>query len=119
LKKQLKVQFVGEEAVDEGGVQKEFFQLVVREIFDTKYGIFSRNESSGLYWFVPQPSDDEVGFEELKLVGRLIGLAIYNGVILDIHFPVAVYKKLMDVPVTLGDLAQLDPVYSTIICIFL
>ncbi len=29
LKKPLKVAFVGEEGVDEGGVQKEFFQLLV------------------------------------------------------------------------------------------
>ena len=27
LKKPLKVQFLGEEGVDEGGVQKEFFQV--------------------------------------------------------------------------------------------
>ncbi|RUS35430.1 hypothetical protein BC938DRAFT_483803 [Jimgerdemannia flammicorona] len=40
LKKQLRVQFVGEEGVDEGGVQKEFFQLVIREMFDPKYGEF-------------------------------------------------------------------------------
>jgi len=32
------VHFVGEEALDEGGVQKEFFQLILREIFDPKYG---------------------------------------------------------------------------------
>jgi hypothetical protein len=30
------VHFVGEEAIDEGGVQKEFFQLIVRETFDPK-----------------------------------------------------------------------------------
>lgn len=29
LKKPLKVKFIGEEGVDEGGVQKEFFQLLV------------------------------------------------------------------------------------------
>jgi ubiquitin-protein ligase E3 A len=34
----LRVQFVGEEGIDEGGVQKEFFQLIVRELFDPKYG---------------------------------------------------------------------------------
>lgn len=36
LKKPLKVIFVGEEGVDEGGVTKEFFQLLVRELFDPK-----------------------------------------------------------------------------------
>ena len=32
LKKELKVIFVGEEGVDEGGVQKEFMHVVTREV---------------------------------------------------------------------------------------
>ena len=32
LKKQLKVQFIGEEGVDEGGVKKEFFQLLIDQV---------------------------------------------------------------------------------------
>lgn len=32
LKKPLKVVFVGEEGVDEGGVRKEFFQLLVAQV---------------------------------------------------------------------------------------
>lgn len=31
---------------------------------------------------------------EFNVLGKLIGLAVYNGVILDIHFPAAFYKKL-------------------------
>jgi hypothetical protein len=79
MKKQLKVQFVGEEAVDEGGVQKEFFQLVVRELFDANYAIFTKNTESNLFWFTPFVNLDEHSLEEYKLVGLLIGLAIYNG----------------------------------------
>lgn len=40
LKKPLKVHFIGEEGVDEGGVQKEFFHLVVRQLFDPVWGMF-------------------------------------------------------------------------------
>jgi hypothetical protein len=109
LKKQLKIQFVGEEAVDEGGVQKEFFQLAVREIFDEKYAIFRKSEDSQLYWFTHQPDTDEQFMEELRLVGLLLGLAIYNGVILDLHFPGALYKKLMGKPLDLNDLMSLEP----------
>jgi hypothetical protein len=32
LKKPLKIFFVGEEGVDEGGLKKEFFQLITREV---------------------------------------------------------------------------------------
>ena len=45
LKKPLKVQFVGEEGIDEGGVQKEFFQLIMGQIFDVNYGMFTYDEA--------------------------------------------------------------------------
>lgn len=41
LKKQLIVEFEGEHAMDEGGVSKEFFQLVVEEIFNPDFGKFA------------------------------------------------------------------------------
>ncbi len=44
LSKPLKVKFLGEDGVDEGGVRKEFFQLIVRQIFDVNYGMFIYNE---------------------------------------------------------------------------
>jgi len=38
IKKGLRIEFVGEEGVDAGGLRKEWFLLLVREIFDTRYG---------------------------------------------------------------------------------
>lgn len=43
LKKQLYVEFEGEQGVDEGGVSKEFFQLVVEEIFNPDIGMLFNN----------------------------------------------------------------------------
>ncbi len=40
LKKPLKVVFAGEEGIDEGGVKKEFFQLMVREGSLTNHSLF-------------------------------------------------------------------------------
>lgn len=40
LRKQLRVEFDGEEGIDEGGIQKEFFQLIVEQLFDPMYGRF-------------------------------------------------------------------------------
>ena len=39
----------------------------------------------------------------------LLGLAIFNGVILDIHFPMVVYRKLLKQTVSLGDLYSVFP----------
>lgn len=38
LKKQMMVEFEGEQGIDEGGVSKEFFQLIVEQIFNPDYG---------------------------------------------------------------------------------
>ncbi|KAJ2162164.1 hypothetical protein GGF46_000906 [Coemansia sp. RSA 552] len=109
LRKQLKVRFVGEEGVDEGGVQKEFFQLIVRDVFSPKYGIFRAGEDSHCQWFLPQAEPSPDALEEIRLTGQLIGLAVYNAVILDIHLPPALYKKLLGLPVTRDDLHEVDP----------
>lgn len=68
--------------------------------------MFSFNESSETYW-INNNSED---LQEFELIGVLIGLAIYNGVILDIHFPFVVYKKIMGQRCHLEDMKQFDKV---------
>lgn len=107
FKKKLRVKFSGEEGIDEGGVQKEFFQLVFRDIMDPIYGMFTYDPASRLCWFRTESSE---GFsEEYSLVGLLMGLAIYNSVILDVRLPPVVYKKLCGKVPTLNDLKISHP----------
>ncbi len=42
-------------------------------------------------------------------MGKLLGLAVYNGVLLDLHLPAVLYKKLLGLPVGFDDLVSLDP----------
>lgn len=105
-KKPLKVIFVGEEAVDAGGVRKEFFLLIMRELLDPKYGMFRFYEDSRLIWFSDQTFEDSDLFH---LIGVVCGLAIYNFTIVDLHFPLALYKKLLKRKPTLDDLKELMP----------
>jgi hypothetical protein len=44
-----------------------------------------------------------------ELCGILLGLAIYNSVNLDLHFPSVLYKKLLDEPVSLEDVEEIEP----------
>eukprot|EP01126_Amoeba_proteus_P035484 TRINITY_DN3582_c0_g1_i12.p1 TRINITY_DN3582_c0_g1~~TRINITY_DN3582_c0_g1_i12.p1 ORF type:complete len:544 (+),score=109.97 TRINITY_DN3582_c0_g1_i12:586-2217(+) len=105
LTKPLKVKFEGEDGIDEGGVKKEWFQLLVSEIFSPKYGMFIPNHETRMHFFNPHSTD----LPEFELLGQVLGLAIYNGVILDLHFPDLVYKKLCNVPVGLEDLKEIHP----------
>ena len=43
------------------------------------------------------------------LVGLVLGLAIYNSVLLDFPLPIALYKKLVGQPPTLRDLSDMEP----------
>ena len=38
---------------------------------------------------------------KFELIGIIFGLAIFNNVILDVKFPLVVYKKLLGVPASL------------------
>ena len=105
LKKELRVAFRHEEAVDEGGVQNEWFQLIVKEIFDPSYGMFIYDEDTRQYWF----SRNGDAFLHYRLVGQLVGMAIFNAVILDLHFPSVVYKRLLGHDVTFDDLREVNP----------
>ncbi|XP_045543957.1 ubiquitin-protein ligase E3A isoform X5 [Salmo salar] len=107
LRKQLFVEFEGEQGVDEGGVSKEFFQLVLEEMFNPDIGMFTYDESTKLFWYNPSSLENEAQF---TLIGIVLGLAIYNNCILDVHFPMVVYRKLMGKKGTYLDLADSHPV---------
>lgn len=108
LRRPLRIHFVGEEGVDEGGLKKEFFQLLLRELLHPNYNMFMNPESSPALWFVPR-IQNSTNDTEYRLIGQCIGLAVYNNITLDLSFPTAIFRKLLNVPVTLDDLADVDP----------
>uniref|UniRef100_A0AAQ5XUM5 HECT domain-containing protein n=1 Tax=Amphiprion ocellaris TaxID=80972 RepID=A0AAQ5XUM5_AMPOC len=106
LKKPLKVIFDGEEAVDAGGVTKEFFLLLLKELMDPVYGMFTHYKDSNLLWFSDKCFVEQNWFH---LIGIICGLAIYNSTVVDLHFPLALYKKLLNVLPSLEDFTELSP----------
>lgn len=52
LKKKLRVTFVGEAGLDMGGLTKEWFLLLVRQIFHTDYGETHFSFHTSLVWDV-------------------------------------------------------------------
>jgi len=44
-----------------------------------------------------------------QLIGLLCGLAIYNTTIIDLPFPLGLYKKLLNKPCNLDDMREIDP----------
>lgn len=111
MQKRLKVKFEGEPGVDEGGVQREFFDLVVKKLTSPDLSLFSQMRD--FYWFNKDLDDGLI--DHMKLAGQIVGLAIYNGNLLNIRFPLALYKKLRGTTVGINDLEEIDPqVVSTL-----
>ncbi|XP_031675518.1 probable E3 ubiquitin-protein ligase HERC3, partial [Oncorhynchus kisutch] len=50
-----------------------------------------------------------VEYNWFNLIGIICGLAIYNSTVVDLHFPLVLYKKLLGVAPTLEDLKELSP----------
>ncbi|KAF8931180.1 hypothetical protein BGZ58_007787 [Dissophora ornata] len=121
LKKPLKVAFVdvGEEGMDQGGVTKEFFQIMVEKVFDSQFGLFKELEEGRSWWFEGildgssqvemSEKDTRIRLVECELVGILVGLALYNGVILGVRFPTVVYRKLLGWEVGLDSFIESFP----------
>ncbi|KAI9611099.1 hypothetical protein H4Q26_008948 [Puccinia striiformis f. sp. tritici PST-130] len=104
--KLLKISFVDEEGVDGGGLKKEWFLLLIRELVAPEYGMFLHDSELNQIWFNPASTE----LEEFRLIGIVIGLAIYNRATLDFGLPLVGYRKLLGLPVTeLTDLASLKP----------
>uniref|UniRef100_A0A914Z514 HECT domain-containing protein n=1 Tax=Panagrolaimus superbus TaxID=310955 RepID=A0A914Z514_9BILA len=105
ITKPLKVQFQGEEGEDEGGIRKEFFMLLFQEFLQPTYGMFLTDEESQYVWFSGFPVEET----PFRMVGTLCAMAIYNSILVELPFPLALYKYLLDVPFTLEDLLELHP----------
>jgi ubiquitin-protein ligase E3 A len=109
LIRRLRVTFAGEEGIDAGGVTREFFHLIVAQLFSPDFGMF-RIVADKFYWFVAPMLPDMVSElrSSYKMLGTVIALAVYNSVVLPIRFPLLFYRKLLGETVTLHDLAEVD-----------
>ncbi|KAI0485586.1 HECT-domain-containing protein [Xylaria cf. heliscus] len=92
IKKALRIEFQGEEGVDGGGLRKEWFLLLVREVFNPDHGLFIYDEDSQFCYFNPNTFETS---DQYFLVGVVLGLAIYNSTILDVAFPPFAFRKLL------------------------
>ena len=106
LKMPISIRFSNEPGIDEGGVRKEYFSLVIKELLSPAYAMFKFNEDVQLYYINGQTLEPPIYFE---LIGNLMGIAIYNNTFIDLPFPHALYKVLIDQDPGLDDLRQWEP----------
>lgn len=105
----LSIRFHGEEGVDAGGVTREWFQVLSRQMFNPDYALFTPVASDRTTFHPNRLSAvNPEHFMFFKFIGRIIGKALYEGRVLDCHFSRAVYKRILGKPVSLKDMETLD-----------
>ena len=106
----LRVQFMGEEGIDAGGVAREWYSLLAKEMFNPNYALFVPAASNGVS-FQPNPLS-AINAEHLqyfKFVGRVIGKSLFDGVTLDVYFTRSFYKHILGQEITPQDMEDTDP----------
>jgi len=110
MRRPLSVTFHGEDGIDAGGVTREWYSSLAKEIFNENYALFV-NATHDNVTFQPNPlsaaNDSHLAY--FKFVGRIIGKAICDGQLLDAHFTRSFYKHILGVPVSYHDLEATEP----------
>lgn len=105
----LSIRFLGEEGVDAGGVSREWFQVLSRQMFNPDYALFIPVASDRTTFHPNKLSKiNEEHLMYFKFIGRIIGKALYEGRALDCHFSRAVYKRILGKSASIKDMETLD-----------
>ena len=111
MRGRLHVTFQNEEGVDAGGLSREFFAILAKEMFNPNYALFTATEDGCTF----QPNQnsginpDHMSF--FRFVGRIVGKALADGYLLDAHFTRSLYKHMLGMEPTHHDMEAIDPDY--------
>lgn len=108
----LEVNFKGESGIDAGGVTREWYQVLSRQMFNPDYALFTPVASDETTFHPNRTSyinPEHLSF--FKFIGKIIGKAIFDNSFLDCHFSRAVYKRILGKSVSLKDMETLDLEY--------
>lgn len=115
LKSSIHVSFVSEcglpeAGLDYGGLSKEFLTDISKAAFSPEYGLFSQTSTSDRL-LIPNASARylENGIQLIEFLGRVVGKALYEGILLDYSFSHVFVQKLLGRYSFLDELSTLDP----------
>lgn len=110
MMKIFRFQFIGEPALDAGGVSREWYQLLTEELFNPDHGLFLYSAINQTCMQINPNSHiaNEGDKRYYYILGRILGKSLMDGQITPVHLVQPIYKHLMGWPVTLKDLECLD-----------
>uniref|UniRef100_A0A4W3HL28 HECT-type E3 ubiquitin transferase n=1 Tax=Callorhinchus milii TaxID=7868 RepID=A0A4W3HL28_CALMI len=113
LKARLWIEFESEKGLDYGGVAREWFFLLSKEMFNPYYGLFEYSATDN-YTLQINPNSglcNEDHLSYFKFIGRVAGMAVHHGKLLDGFFIRPFYKMMLGKAITLKDMESVDGEY--------
>ncbi|KAG2385835.1 hypothetical protein C9374_002984 [Naegleria lovaniensis] len=110
-KGKLQIKFQGEEGLDVGGLTREWFLLLSKEILNPNYALFIPCADQTTYQPNPSSYINSEHLSYFQFIGRIIAMAILNEQYLDCHFTRSFYKHIIGAPITYHDIESIDPDY--------
>jgi E3 ubiquitin-protein ligase HUWE1 len=111
MRRRLSVTFQGEDGMDAGGLTREWYSVLAREIFNPNYALFKATIDNVTFQPNPQSYINNDHLQYFKFVGRIIGKAVCDGQLMDAHFTRSFYKHILGLPVNYHDLELIEPEY--------
>jgi len=111
MRGRLHITFDREEGVDAGGLSREFFAILAKEMFNPNYALFTSTEDGCTFQPNPHSSINQNHLSYFKFVGRIVGKAVADGFLLDAHFTRSLYKHMLGMKPTYHDMQAIDPDY--------
>ncbi|KAJ3332713.1 hypothetical protein HDU76_013326 [Blyttiomyces sp. JEL0837] len=109
LKKKLFIKFHGEDGLDYGGLGREFFFLMSKEMFNPFYCLFEYSAHDNYTLQInPHSGINPEHLNYFKFIGRVVGLGIFHQRFLDAFFVPAFYKMILGRKITLKDMESVD-----------
>eukprot|EP01038_Epipyxis_sp_PR26KG_P006704 gene6704-9196_t len=111
MRRRLSVSFHNEEGMDAGGLTREWYSVLAREIFNADYVLFKSTGDGVTFQPNSQSFINPDHLSYFKFIGRVIGKAICDGQLLDAHFTRSFYKHILGLSVSFHDLEAIEPEY--------
>jgi hypothetical protein len=139
MKKIFRIEFIGEAGMDCGGVTREWYELLIKELFNPQFGLFQISATNQMCHHInpnsifpprphspipphsspsPQAHPTEAGcsndnnnpiLQYYHFIGRIFGKSLMDNQITPIHLITPAYKYLLGYPIKLRDLEYIDP----------
>lgn len=88
--------FTGEEGQDAGGLLREWYIIISREIFNPMYALFRTSPGDRVtYTINPSSHCNSNHLSYYKFVGRIIAKAVYDNKLLECYFTRSFYKHII------------------------